>query len=611
MRFKIAIQLLLLLQVCDIAQAGPERYSSPLPIVADPQSEVLYVGEKTARHIVRISSRTGRAEQRYPLPAPPNGLAISSDGNTLYATVETPDGCVYALDAQSGKILQTIDTGHTPMAPTLSPDEKTLYVCNRFSNSVSVMDLASGKTVQTIPMVREPVAMALTPDGRFLFVANHLPTGAANVDHMTSVISVIDTGTHSVVKSIPLPNGAIDLRELTLSPDGKHLYVPSILARFLVPTTQIERGWINTHALNIIDVERQKLIHTVLLDDIDRGAANPWGVACSPDNRHIVVAHSATHELSIIDRTALMEKLADVTEHDNTLEFEERGDNPMNNLGFLYDIRRRVALKGNGPRNLVILDNKAYVTEYFSGSLGVVALDPSIKNNVRSVPLGPQKPMDQIRRGEMYFNDAALCFQQWQSCSTCHPDVRTDAVNWDLLNDGIGNPKSTKSLLLSHVTPPAMITGIRADAETAVRAGIRHIQFAPANEEKALAIDAYLKSLQPVPSPYLIAGELSESAQRGKGVFVGDAGCIHCHSGKYFTDMQMHDAGTGTGREKGIKFDTPTLVESWRTAPYLYDGRAATLTDVFRTYNPDDLHGFTSQLTDEELADLIEYVQSL
>ncbi|MHC4147198.1 MAG: cell surface protein, partial [Planctomycetota bacterium] len=79
------------------------------------------------------------------------------------------------------------------------------------------------------------------------------------------------------------------------------------------------------------------------------------------------------------------------------------------------------------------------------------------------------------RRGEMLFNDALLCFQSWQSCASCHPsDARVDALNWDLLNDGLGNPKNTKSLLLSHETPPAMITGIRENAEIAVRAGFRH-----------------------------------------------------------------------------------------------------------------------------------------
>ena len=77
---------------------------------------------------------------------------------------------------------------------------------------------------------------------------------------MTSVIDVIDTTTREVVSSTHLPNGAIDLRGMTLSPDGKHVYVPSIFARFLVPATQIARGWINTHALNILDVASHKLL---------------------------------------------------------------------------------------------------------------------------------------------------------------------------------------------------------------------------------------------------------------------------------------------------------------------------------------------------------------
>jgi cytochrome c peroxidase len=219
--------------------------------------------------------------------------------------------------------------------------------------------------------------------------------------------------------------------------------------------------------------------------------------------------------------------------------------------------------------------------------------------------------MNTVRKGEMYFHDASLCFQQWQSCTTCHPDVRTDAVNWDLLNDGIGNPKNTKSLLLAHATPPSMITGIRADAETGVRAGIRHIQFMSPNEEKASAIDAFLKSVKPIPSPYLIEGELSAAAQRGKTLFTGDAGCSHCHSGTYFTNMRQYDVGTGADNETGVKFDTPTLIETWRTAPYLYDGRAATLKDIFKTFNPADFHGVTSKLTEQELDDLVEYVLSL
>ncbi|MHC4594748.1 MAG: c-type cytochrome, partial [Planctomycetota bacterium] len=203
------------------------------------------------------------------------------------------------------------------------------------------------------------------------------------------------------------------------------------------------------------------------------------------------------------------------------------------------------------------------------------------------------------------------CFQQWQSCASCHPGGgRADALNWDLLNDGIGNPKNTKSLLLAHKTPPAMITGARDRAETAVRAGIKHILFATCAEEDAAAIDEYLKSLKPAASPYLVKGKLSRSARRGRKVF-DKAGCASCHKGPLYTDLQKYDVGIGKGLDKDVEFDTPTLVEIWRTAPYLYDGRAATMKKLLTTHNPGDKHGRTSNLTDNEIRDLARFVLSL
>ena len=76
------------------------------------------------------------------------------------------------------------------------------------------------------------------------------------------------------------------------------------------------------------------------------------------------------------------------------------------------------------------------------------------------------------------------------------------------------------------------------------------------------------------------------------------------------TDLKKYDVGTGKDREEGIEFDTPTLVEAWRTAPYLYDGRAATIKEVLTTYNSDDKHGKTSNLTEKQINDLAEFVLS-
>ena len=98
--------------------------------------------------------------------------------------------------------------------------------------------------------------------------------------------------------------------------------------------------------------------------------------------------------------------------------------------------------------------------------------------------------------------------------------VRTDALNWDLLNDGVGNPKQTKSLLFSLQTPPAMISGIRPNGETAIRTGMRYIMFVTHKEADALDIEAFLRDMPPVPSPALVDGKLSPAAVRGSEVFI-------------------------------------------------------------------------------------------
>ena len=321
-----------------------------------------------------------------------------------------------------------------------------------------------------------------------------------------------------------------------------------------------------------------------------------------------MVAHAGTHEISIIDRQALHDRLTRVAKGEKT-GISSSLDQVANDLSFLVGIRQRVTLPGNGPRSLCIAGSNAVVGMYFSSDLAVVSLTDA-SSRTKSLSLGSPKTLSTVRTGEMYFNDAQYCFQKWQSCASCHPDGRTDSLNWDLLNDGIGNSKNTRSMLLSFQTPPSMSTAIRESAGVAVRAGLKYIQFAVRPEEDALAIDAYIASMQPVRSPYLIKGKISKPARRGKKVFKR-AGCADCHPAPLYTYLKCYDMGLGVGQDKGIPMDTPTLVESWRTAPYLHDGRANDMKEIFREHNPNDLHGRTSKLSQEELDDLIVYVMSL
>jgi len=592
---------------------------SPAALAASPDGQKLFIACATANQVAVFDRPTGAVAGQFPVPASPSGLALSPDGARLYVTCAAPRSTMRVLDSASGKTLAAVPAGHTAMAPVLSHEGDTLFVCDRFNDAVGVIDLTSRKETSRIPVLREPVAAALTPDGKLLFVANHLPAGRSDQDVVAAAVSVIDARARAVLKHIPLPSGSTLLRGVCVSPDGRFAAVTHVLARFHLPTTQLERGWIMTSALSLIDVARMQLLNTVLLDNIDRGAANPWAVAWTADGRSICVTHAGTHELSVIDAPALLAKLAGLpteldrgTDSTYTASSRTVADVP-NDLAFLVGLRKRIPIPGNGPRALALAGPAVCIANYFSDSLCTVDLSKASAAPV-CLPLHSPGVPSVVRKGEMFFNDATLCFQGWLSCASCHSsDARVDGLNWDLLNDGLGNPKNSKSLLLSFQTPPSMALGVRPNAAVAVRAGIRHTLFTVLPEEYPAAIDQYLQSLTPIPSPHLVNGQLSAAAKRGQKVFSDPAvGCAECHPPSRFTDLKRQPVGTlGKYDRPADVFYTPTLVEAWRTAPYLHNGSAATMRDILTTSNIDDQHGKTSHLSPKQIEDLAEYVLSL
>jgi YVTN family beta-propeller protein len=584
---------------------------SPTAVVASSDGKALYVACATANGVLRFDTTSQKVSDSIAMPESPSGLVLSPDNTRLFVTCAAPESQVCIVDVARRKIVDSIPAGHTAMAPVLSPDGKTLYVCNRFNNDVSVIDLTAGKESRRIAVQREPVAADITKDGKYLLVANQLPTGRADVDYVAAVVSVIDVAKGKVVKELHLPNGSTDLKDIRISPDGKYAIVTHIIGNFNAATYEVRNGWMNVNAMTIIDLGRMEPVRTLLLDSRNSGAANPWGIAWSSDGATVIITHAGTHEVSIIDFPALMAGLT--TNPASVIVDLARQPGLDEGLYLLTGARERIHFPPGdlGPRAVTVIGNRAYVANYFSDTLREIDLgDPYGK--IKSIPLGPKVEMSVARKGEFYFHDASICLEGWQSCSSCHPgDARPDGLNWDLLNDGEGNPKNTKSLLLAHKTPPAMSLGERTNAEAAVRAGIEQILFTKQPEAVAASIDEYLKSLKPVSSPYLQHGKLSQAAERGQKIF-SQAGCAVCHPPPLYTDLHQHDVGTcGQFDTPTDKFNTPTLVEVWRTAPYLHDGSAATMRDVLTTRNPHDQHGETSNLSRQEIDDLCAYVLSL
>jgi YVTN family beta-propeller protein len=605
---------------CLLAPANEAIPLSPTDLVSSPDGKQIYVACATSDEVLVLDSGTRQISRSIKVPNAPLGLALARDGKTLYVTCAAPESTVCVVDTGKGEVTARIPAGHTTLAPVLSPDGRLLFVCNRFNNEVAFVDLATHRVLTRVSVLREPIAADITPEGRFLFVANHLPVGPANANIVAASISVIEVAASKVCREIQLPSGTTLVRGLRVSPDGRHVAVVHQLSRFHLPTTQLDRGWVNTSAVSLIDVAGLKLINTVLLDEIVRGAANPWAVAWNADGRTFYVTHAGTHDLSVVDFQALLAKLQQLDTPETSRqvahgEVSRTAADVQNDLSFLLGLRQRIRLSGTdrGPRGLAIIGSHAWLANYFSDTLAIVDL-AATGVPPQTVALAAPMELTRVRRGELLFNDASICFQGWQSCSSCHShDARVDGLNWDNLNDGMGNPKNSKSLLDAHRTPPSMWLGVRADASIAVRAGIRNSMFTVQPAEVAEALDDYLQSLQPIPSPRLVSGALSPAARRGKELFASQAvGCANCHEGPSFTDQRFHNVGTvGKTDKPQDRFDTPSLIEIWRSGPYLHDGRAVTVKEVITSFNPSDRHGTTSHLSAREIEDLAEFVLSL
>jgi YVTN family beta-propeller protein len=597
---------------------GGPGFLSPTALAPSPDGRRLYIACATANQVAFYDVKQHEIVRSIDLPGSPSGLALSSDARTLYVSCAAAKSWIVVIDSASGKIRGRFSAGHTAMCPVLSPDGQELYVCNRFNNSVEVFDAQTGKVLGSVEVDREPVAAALSPDGRLLFVANLLHSGRADVGVVAAAVSVIDTAERKLIKHIPLTNGSTLLRGLCVSPDGKYVAVTHGLGRFHLPTTTVAHGWMNNSALSLIDVAELKLLTTVLLDEDRHGAANPWATQWSADAKLLCVTQAGTHDVSLIDAPGLLAKIKALPlrlEHPaaaiHDVDCAHVLSDVPSDLGFLKGIRTRVPLQGKGPRCLAVSGNAIFVGNYFSDSLSVLIPTCSTRHTA-TIQLQNPLGLIPVRKGELYFNDATLSYQGWQSCASCHSsDGRVDGLDWDLLNDGMGNPKNVKSLVFCFQTPPVMSLGVRADAAAAIRAGMRSILFTTPREEVASAIDEYVKTLQPIPSPYLIHNGLSTAAQHGRRLFRSrQLDCIHCHAPPLLTDLKPHSVGTGKFDQPGDQVYTPALVELWRTAPYLHDGSAASLRDVVVN------HGFKTapakvQLTATDIDDLVAYLQTL
>ena len=183
------------------------EYLLPETISLTPDGKALIIGEKGAGK-VSIRDFSGKELASYDADIAPWWTFGLGDNSTLQVTGATmsPDGSDLFYTADNGnegrlfnKAGDSVVTGNCPMTPTVSPDGKYVYVCNRFDNNVQKYDAKTLKLLATAPALREANGCALGKDGKLLFVINLLPTDAAEpVGYVAAKVTVVDTGLNTM-----------------------------------------------------------------------------------------------------------------------------------------------------------------------------------------------------------------------------------------------------------------------------------------------------------------------------------------------------------------------------------------------------------------------------
>ncbi len=588
-------------------------------IVADP-------GDNTLRW---VSSRSGGEQRAVHLPRP-SGLALR--GDRVWVADER-GGTVGLFDAGSGRGIKRWPVGPRPQGLALAPRHGLLLACTL--EGLSLTGLHEGRPMGRLAVPGQPECVAVTPDESLALVVPLLPAGDATREDNGIVLQLVELPAGQAATPIALPAGATAARSVCISPGGKWAYVAHLVGRYNLPPTQLDRGWVSTNAVSIIDLSERRLYATVLLDEPTRGAADPWGMALSADGQRLSVVLSGIGAVAQVELAKLHPLLAGQLPADWAAA-RLSSEYQITSRNFWLDIAAKPERRLELVNDLAALTQAGAISRIELGEVGwrTIAIAPSGRTALANAFTGALKlgendargPVSYLKgalatsrrpeplelRGERLFHDGRQSFQGWLSCASCHPNSRADGLNWDLLNDGMGNPKATKSLVWSARTPPAMAHGVRATMEAAAEAGFKYILFRQPSPTDLAAVQAYLRSLTPEPSPYLASGKLSAEARAGKAVFERPSvGCVKCHAAPLYTSLQSYDVGTASELDSDPRFDTPTLAELWRTAPYLHDGSAVTLRDVVTTRNRGDRHGHTSALGQQEIDALVAYLRSL
>jgi len=590
------------------------KYKSPFNLAVTKDGKRLFVACEASNSLIVVNAKTEEILAEVEIGTQPHFVCFSPDETRAYVSNRGSDN-VSVIDTETYRVLATIPVGDEPHEIATNKEGTILYVANAGTYDVSVVDIEKGEEIKRLAASRGPWGMARSPDGLYIYVTNNLPRLGEFRTPPMSEVTVIETN-RSIVKHRYTVPGANLIQGIAIAPSGKFALVTLIRTKNLVPMTRNIQGWIMTNGIGILWQDGR--VDQLLLDEVNDFFADPTDVVFSKDGRYAFVSGGGVQEIAMIDIKKMKRILTNATE-------EKRNKVLANHLGLSTEYVLKRIKVGQSPRGMAVSpDNKyLYVADGLDDAISVIDIKKRARVNV--IDLGGPKKITQARYGERIFHSAEYTFARQFSCHSCHPDGGTDGITYDIEPDGLGfNPVNNRTLRGINDTAPFKWTGKNPTLkrQCGPRLAAFFTRIDPFTSEQSEALERYIVTIPRPPNRNQKSQGLTPAQRRGKRLFereYDNSGnqipqekrCIYCHRPPYYTDRESADVGTASWLDTDTTFDVPHLNNIYATAPYLHDGRAKSLEEIWTIYNPTDTHGQTNDLTKDQLNDLIEYLKIL
>lgn len=563
-------------------------------------------------------------------------LLLTLPGQPMQAQ---PDAPLYVLPGANVRVASssTVD---------LAPNGRILAAANMLNDTISLVDMSARSLLAEIPVESDPRAVAFSPDGSVLLVVNRA----------AGTLSVVSVAEQAVIATHPL--GTMPYAVVTGTQDRAYVSLLAedavieinyrtgeVLRRFSVPDAPMGLTlWDSllyvTHfwsgEVSLVYLPQAALVRTIspapdaslaptlainrrtqraYLPHSRSLAGNPVAtfdslvlpLVSTLDLRDLAVLRRDRLALDVIDRPVNMPFAVAIDEGRNRAYVVNAGSSDLSVID-LDDARLEAHVTlGVNPRGVRLsLDNSfVYVHNVIDGSITILLASSLQVDEV--LPISDLRVPVSVLIGAELFHTAAdpRVSAGRASCASCHFDGMSDGRVW---RDFEGVSRNTPLLWDILATPPYNWSGDHADL-LFVEGKMRSIQLGTGLDvvDDALVtsgevdLENLLAYIAELPTPSAPPGADDEAVLRGAALFQAQ-GCTDCHAGAAGTDGMAYDVGTGG------TFDTPTLNGLWQSAPYLHDGRAATLQEVFIVPGQ---HQLVTTLEPDDLEDLAAYLLSL